>query len=65
MGAGLIGSTFVHYILEKYPDDKVNNLELVTYGGYIHNLDDIKDTPTYVFTMEYMKYRIGASIDEN
>ncbi|WP_106449797.1 dTDP-glucose 4,6-dehydratase [Trichococcus alkaliphilus] len=48
-GAGFIGSNFVHYILEKYPDDKVINLDLLTYAGNIHNLDDIKDNPNHFF----------------
>ena len=48
-GAGFIGSNFVHYILEKYPDNKVINLDLLTYAGSIHNLDDIKDNPNHVF----------------
>ena len=48
-GAGFIGSNFVHYILEKHPEDKVVNLDLLTYAGNIHNLDDIKDNPNHVF----------------
>lgn len=48
-GAGFIGSNFVHYILEKYPEDKVINLDLLTYAGNIHNLEDLKDNPNHVF----------------
>jgi len=48
-GAGFIGSNFVHYILEKYPEDKVINLDLLTYAGNIHNLDDVMDNPNHVF----------------
>lgn len=48
-GAGFIGSNFVHYILEKYPNDKVVNLDLLTYAGNIHNLDDVKDNPNHIF----------------
>ena len=48
-GAGFIGSNFVHYILEKYPEDQVINLDLLTYAGNIHNLDDVKDNTNHIF----------------
>ena len=48
-GAGFIGSNFVHYILEKYPEDQVITLDLLTYAGNIHNLDDVKDNPNHIF----------------
>ena len=48
-GAGFIGSNFVHYLLENYPDYKVINLDLLTYAGNIHNLDDVIDNPKHVF----------------
>jgi len=48
-GAGFIGSNFVHYILEKYPHDRVVNLDLLTYAGNIHNLDDLKENPNHIF----------------
>lgn len=48
-GAGFIGSNFVHYLLEKYQEYKVVNLDLLTYAGNIHNLDDIWDDPNHVF----------------
>ena len=48
-GAGFIGSNFIHYMLEKHPDDNLINLDLLTYAGNIHNLDDIKDNPHYHF----------------
>lgn len=48
-GAGFIGSNFVHYILEKHPEDKVVNLDLLTYAGNIHNLDDVMNNPNHIF----------------
>lgn len=48
-GAGFIGSNFVRYILNKYKDYKIVNLDLLTYAGNIKNLDDIKDNPNYLF----------------
>ena len=48
-GAGFIGSNFIHYMLEKHPDDNLINLDLLTYAVNIHNLDDVKDNPHYHF----------------
>lgn len=48
-GAGFIGSNFVRYMLEKYPEYKIVNLDLLTYAGNIHNLDDLKDNPNHIF----------------
>ena len=48
-GAGFIGANFVHYILNKYKDYKVVNLDKLTYAANISNLDDIKDNKNYKF----------------
>ncbi|OGI02822.1 MAG: dTDP-glucose 4,6-dehydratase [Candidatus Melainabacteria bacterium GWF2_37_15] len=48
-GAGFIGSCFVRHILNKYPDYKVVNLDLLTYAGNLENLKDIENNPNYVF----------------
>lgn len=48
-GAGFIGSNYVHYVLDNHPDYKVINLDLLTYAGNIHNLDDVKDNPNHIF----------------
>lgn len=37
-GAGFIGSNFVRYILDKYPDYKVVVLDMLTYAGNMENL---------------------------
>ena len=47
--AGFIGSNFVRYMLNKYMDYKIVNLDLLTYAGNIKSLDDIKDNPNYLF----------------
>ncbi len=48
-GAGFIGSNFVRYMLNKYKNYKIVNLDLLTYAGNIKSLDDIKDNPNYEF----------------
>lgn len=42
-GAGFIGSNFIRYIIKKYPDYKIVNLDLLTYAGNPDNLADIED----------------------
>lgn len=37
-GAGFIGSSFVRYIYDKYPDYKIIVLDALTYAGFIENL---------------------------
>ena len=48
-GAGFIGNCFVHYILDKYPDYKIINLDALTYCGNLDNLKDIENNPNYTF----------------
>ena len=48
-GAGFIGSNFIRYILDKYPDYEIMNLDSLTYCGNLDNLADIKDNPNYTF----------------
>lgn len=48
-GAGFIGSNFIHFILEKYPDCRVINLDKLTYAGNPDNLRDLEDNPRYKF----------------
>jgi dTDP-glucose 4,6-dehydratase len=42
-GAGFIGSNFVHYWLERHPDDHVAVLDLLTYAGDRRSLADIEE----------------------
>ena len=48
-GAGFIGSNFIRYILNKYRDYKVVNLDKLTYAGNIENLKDIEKNHRYTF----------------
>ncbi|MBQ3294919.1 MAG: dTDP-glucose 4,6-dehydratase [Erysipelotrichaceae bacterium] len=47
--AGFIGSNFVYYELEKYPEDEIVALDLLTYAGNLKNLDGCKDNPKFKF----------------
>ncbi len=48
-GAGFIGSNFVRYWLERHPDDRLVNLDALTYAGNPENLADVQDRPNYRF----------------
>jgi dTDP-glucose 4,6-dehydratase len=48
-GAGFIGSNFILYVLKKYPEYKIINLDALTYAGNLDNLKDIESDKNYVF----------------
>ncbi len=48
-GCGFIGSNFIKYWLNKYPKDKIINLDKLTYAGNLNNLKDIENNPNYKF----------------
>ncbi len=47
--AGFIGSNFVPYFLEKYPEYTIVNLDLLTYAGNLENLKECEQNPRYKF----------------
>ncbi len=48
-GAGFIGSNFIRYMVKKYPEYKIINLDKLTYAGNLENLRDIENNPGYSF----------------
>lgn len=48
-GAGFIGSNFILYWLKKYPNDKIINLDKLTYAGNLENLRSVEKNPNYEF----------------
>lgn len=48
-GAGFIGTNFVYYMLKKYDDIKIVNVDSLTYAGNLENLKDIENDPRHVF----------------
>src|SRR5574344_226128 len=48
-GAGFIGSNFVPYFCEKYPEYKVINLDKLTYAGNLDNVKECENMPNYKF----------------
>ncbi|WCF07862.1 dTDP-glucose 4,6-dehydratase [Paenibacillus thiaminolyticus] len=68
-GAGFIGSNFVTYMLKKYPDYRIINVDILTYAGNLENLTDIQSNPNYQFVKadiadtEMMEQLISQDVD--
>ncbi len=58
-GAGFIGSNFVPYFLEKYPQYRIVNLDLLTYAGNLDNLKEVDDI------LDNSKFKIQNSTLQN
>jgi len=48
-GAGFIGSNFIRYWLKNYPEDKIVNLDKLTYAGHLSSTKDFAGSPNYRF----------------
>mgnify|MGYP001797930606 FL=1 len=48
-GAGFIGSHVVRLLVNKYPNYKIINLDLLTYAGNLENIKDIENASNYKF----------------
>ncbi|ANU13950.1 dTDP-glucose 4,6-dehydratase [Planococcus halocryophilus Or1] len=48
-GAGFIGGNFVQYMVEKYPDYDIYNLDLLTYAGDLTKHKEIENNSNYHF----------------
>ena len=47
--AGFIGTNFVYYMLNKYPEIKLVNLDKLTYAGNLENLKDCEGDERHTF----------------
>lgn len=66
-GAGFIGSNFIIYMLNKYNDVKIINVDKLTYAGNLENLKDIENNPNYSFVQCDIcdKQKIEKIFEEN
>ena len=48
-GAGFIGGNFMHYMVNKYADDKIICIDSLTYAGNLETLEPIAKKPNYKF----------------
>ncbi len=48
-GAGFIGSNFILYMLKRYDDVFIVNVDKLTYAGNLENLREVENHPHYAF----------------
>jgi len=48
-GLGFIGSNFVRYVLRKYSDVEIINVDALKYGSNPNNLKDVENDGRYIF----------------
>jgi dTDP-glucose 4,6-dehydratase len=48
-GAGFIGSSYVRLVRRSRPNDRVVNVDVLTYAGNLENLRDLESDPGHVF----------------
>ena len=48
-GAGFIGSNFVQYEVNRYPEDEIINLDLLTYAGNLESVAPVAEKKNYRF----------------
>ena len=48
-GAGFIGSNYLHYVVNKYPDDKFVCLDALTYAGNYNNIKSLEEKDNFKF----------------
>ena len=51
-GAGFIGSNFVPYFTQKYPEYEIINLDKLTYAGNLNNLKECEGMLNYIFSVK-------------
>lgn len=61
-GAGFIGSNFIKFMLNKYLDYHIVNVDALTYAGNLENLKEIENHPKYIFIKADI--RDGKKINE-
>jgi dTDP-glucose 4,6-dehydratase len=68
-GAGFIGSNFVNYMVDKYADYSIVNVDALTYAGNLENLKQSEGKSNYQFVKaditdaEAMDQLIGDGVD--
>ncbi|MBC7250299.1 MAG: dTDP-glucose 4,6-dehydratase [Anaerolineae bacterium] len=63
-GAGFIGSNFVRYMLEKYPDYRLVVYDKLTYAGNLDNLKDVAQRFAGRYTFIQGDIADAAKVDE-
>jgi dTDP-glucose 4,6-dehydratase len=48
-GAGFIGSNYIYYMLNKYPDYRIICVDCLTYAGNLSTLEEALNNPNFRF----------------
>ena len=48
-GAGFIGSNYLHYVVNQYPEDEFVCLDALTYAGNYNNIKNLEEKPNFKF----------------
>jgi len=48
-GAGFIGSNFIHYLVDKYPNYQITCLDKLTYAGNLYNINELISSNKLIF----------------
>ncbi len=56
-GAGFMGSNFIYYMLDKYPDYEIVCLDLLTYAGHKSTIKELFANPNFTFVQGDIKDR--------
>lgn len=59
-GAGFIGANFIQYMLNKYPEYKLTNLDLLTYAGDLDSLKSVEKFENYKFIKGDIRDRLAV-----
>ena len=51
-GAGFIGSNFIFYQMERYPEDRIVCVDKLTYAGNLSTLSGVMDKPNFRFARD-------------
>ena len=57
-GAGFIGSNYLHYVVNKYPEDYFVCLDSLTYAGNYNNIKDLEKKENFKFVLGDITDRI-------
>lgn len=56
-GAGFIGSNYMHYVVNKYPEDNFVCLDALTYAGNYNNIRDLEEKDNFKFVCGNITHR--------
>lgn len=60
-GCGFIGSNYLHYVVDKYPEDEFICLDALTYAGNYHNLEPVLGKENFRFVKMDITDREGVN----